>query len=862
MSSAQEGDTVFTSYGAVEEKKLEAESDIDKPDAITLPPLAASPINSLDDVNQEDSYHPSLNHKKAALLIKEGKDNEKFELLPENKRSWIAYRILHNPFYYWLALILAVALMLLAFLEEPSARSELDEKNKGKRIGHLVTELAILTFFAVQLLLRFLWLGPKLFFKGRSTVVAIVIIVMTLEIIVLFAKPTDRHVRIMRALRPFFLLDTYLMYGVRRVVRQIFQCLKYIIDVMLVLFFLVAVFALVGYFLFKNINPTYFRTLELSIVSMIVTLTTANHPDVFMEAYKKSDFAPIFFMIYMFVTFYYFSNVLLAVLFAKFKSAEKKKYKKLYLHKREALHRAFDLLKNDNDNIIFSDFLLFMKKYNPRTSPYQTMCLFKALQKCNGVEGCLSLEEFSSFYEYENMKWELIHKTGRIVAWYEILNETPKKLKRALKLLHFIVNHWLFDIVMALIVLANLLYLIIYIILYVDNNNAQNNTMNDNCTEKENKDYFCSARLGIAGSFIFNSIYLVEVNLKLFLNGPVKYFRKWANWVDYILVVGSFIFLCIEIGLIQNDADSPSFRYIAIIRPLKLLRLLRLKKNYFFLIRILIVLASRMTSVLILLMIVIYFFSIIGMEVFTGNNAVRAGCCANAEFNVGVYYDNSTLYDPGLYYLNNFNTLGRSFVTLYEEMVVNNWFIQMEGFVSTTGKAARLYFILFWMVTTLVVNIAIVYIVDAFVNALKASKMNEEISSGELKRVIKISLTRSEIRTLSNVIHLKAIYEVRKRFSIYRWIRKHYDIPARTIELYGGEFRGKRMMTDDDLRTIIYKGDIEEWKEKFDEERAMLVSKQKGDSIAIHKETPREHAKRMILMLAEKMKQLFFYLLG
>lgn len=28
-------------------------------------------------------------------------------------------------------------------------------------------------------------------------------------------------------------------------------------------------------------------------------------------------------------------------------------------------------------------------------------------------------------------------------------------------------------------------------------------------------------------------------------------------------------------------------------------------------------------------------------------------------------------------------------------------------------------------------------------------------------------------------------------------------------QLYGGEFRGKRMMTDDDLRTIIYEGEIE-----------------------------------------------------
>ena len=95
----------------------------------------------------------------------------------------------------------------------------------------------------------------------------------------------------------------------------------------------------------------------------------------------------------------------------------------------------------------------------------------------------------------------------------------------------------------------------------------------------------------------------------------------------------------------------------------------------------------------------------------------------------------------------------------------------------------------------------------------------------ELKRVAKILLTSSEIRILSNVIHLKTVYEVGKGFSINRWIRKHYDIPVRTIEvkliiydglyhffvhqLYGGEFRGKRMMTNDDLRTIIYEGEIE-----------------------------------------------------
>ena len=36
-------------------------------------------------------------------------------------------------------------------------------------------------------------------------------------------------------------------------------------------------------------------------------------------------------------------------------------------------------------------------------------------------------------------------------------------------------------------------------------------------------------------------------------------------------------------------------------------------------------------------------------------------------------------------------------VTVYELMVINNWHVIMEGFVSTTSWAARIYFILFWV---------------------------------------------------------------------------------------------------------------------------------------------------------------------
>ena len=72
---------------------------------------------------------------KAALLVKEGRDNEKFESTPEKKRAYIAYRILHNPFYYWTALILAVALMLMAAFEQPSTFTKEEKDRSDKAVS-------------------------------------------------------------------------------------------------------------------------------------------------------------------------------------------------------------------------------------------------------------------------------------------------------------------------------------------------------------------------------------------------------------------------------------------------------------------------------------------------------------------------------------------------------------------------------------------------------------------------------------------------------------------------------------------------------------------------------------------------------
>ena len=52
------------------------------------------------------------------------------------------------------------------------------------------------------------------------------------------------------------------------------------------------------------------------------------------------------------------------------------------------------------------------------------------------------------------------------------------------------------------------------------------------------------------------------------------------------------------------------------------------------------------------------------------------------------------------YYVNNFDNILRSMVTLFELTVVNNWFIIMEGFAKVTGSEwRRIFFMTFYLMT-------------------------------------------------------------------------------------------------------------------------------------------------------------------
>ncbi|RWS03249.1 two pore calcium channel protein 1-like protein [Dinothrombium tinctorium] len=116
---------------------------------------------------------------------------------------------------------------------------------------------------------------------------------------------------------------------------------------------------------------------------------------------------------------------------------------------------------------------------------------------------------------------------------------------------------------------------------------------------------------------------------------------------------------------------------------------------------------QRFGSVSVVVLIVYYFFAIVGMEIFSGVNLKN--CCANTS--VAQYFSPS---QNGYYFINNFDNVARSYVTLFELMVVNNWYVLMDGYAYKTSEWSRLYFMFFYIITLIVITVVVAFVLDAF----------------------------------------------------------------------------------------------------------------------------------------------------
>ncbi|XP_039764414.1 two pore calcium channel protein 1-like isoform X2 [Pararge aegeria] len=142
------------------------------------------------------------------------------------------------------------------------------------------------------------------------------------------------------------------------------------------------------------------------------------------------------------------------------------------------------------------------------------------------------------------------------------------------------------------------------------------------------------------------------------------------------------------------------------------MRLYKLKKRYRDVFGTLVLLTPLMSSAGCVMLVMYYFFAIVGMELFAG--AELRNCCVNTTVEDFYKFSSNSSTALGYYYLNNFENLLTSGVTLFELTVVNNWFILMNAYAIVVGPFSRIYFMVFYLFTMVVLTIVVASVLEAF----------------------------------------------------------------------------------------------------------------------------------------------------
>ncbi|XP_029916370.1 two pore calcium channel protein 1 isoform X1 [Myripristis murdjan] len=723
-----------------------------------------------------------MNYQEAAIYLQEGENNDKFFTHPRNPKALAAYLFAHNHLFYMMELLTGLLLMVLSLCEAPAVPSlRLDV------YVHATLELLALVMVAFELCMKLRWLGFHTFIRHKRTMVkTCVLLLQFVEAIVVLIRQTS-HLRVTRALRPIFLVDCRYCGAVRRNLRQIFQSLPPFIDILLLLLFFMVIFAILGFCLFSpNTADPYFNTLENSIVSLFVLLTTANFPDVMMPAYSRNRWSCVFFIVYLSIELYFIMNLLLAVVFDTFNGVEKMKFKSLLLHKRSAIDHAFQLLVSRQRpmGVSLKQFDGLMRFYRPRMSARDRFLTYKALNTSGAP--MLSLQDFYKFYEVIGLKWKA-RRSGE--HWFDDLPHTTFLIFKGINLL---VKSKAFQYAMYVVVAVNGVWILVET--YMLNSG------------------FSWSRFVPWSYIVFLTIYGVEVLLKITGFGPVAYFSSGWNLFDFSVTVFAFL------GLIALAFDMEPFYFIVVLRPLQLLRLFKIKQRYRNVLDTMFELFPRMASLGLTLIIFYYSFAIVGMEFFA--EVVYPNCCntstvADSYRQINVTIGNKTVLEEGYYYLNNFNNILSSFVTLFELTVVNNWYITMEGVTSMTTHWSRLYFMTFYIVTMVVMTIIVAFILDAFVFRMNYSRKNREpLENPEDENGIVFETEVSRDEALATLELYKQTCPGPSSLNSLQGVLQAMDRSGHSSLVY----LGRRSRTKSDLSMKMYEEEIQEWYAEYSRE--------------------------------------------
>ncbi|XP_067560459.1 two pore channel protein 2-like isoform X3 [Pseudorca crassidens] len=514
---------------------------------------------------------------------------------------------------------------------------------------------------------------------------------------------------------------------IRRAFRSIRNTLPDILYVFLLFIFSMLIFSLMALKLFgdrglKTVEGSPYFTNILDIAfELYVLVTTANSPDVMMPAYEFNWWYSLYFITYIIINTYIFMSVFLAVVYNNYRKHLKNEIRTLAYLKRHKMIEAFNILKVK----VGTEFVVkeaqwrqLAKIVAPDISSSHLELLLRISDE--GQKGYVDKMNFLRLADLLNIQVVTINiKRHPLEAWMPRVYQSSPSL-----LVQKVVRHRIFVWVYDVIILINAIFIAL------DEKNP----------------------LISYAEWLFLSLYIIEILLKLYTYEPRAYFgrKQFWNWFDTLIIIAALV-ATVANTTIQSARKYNSQQILDIVLILRILRLLRIIvsiQRFRVIVTTLINIGPTMLTFGGLVLVVYYVFAIIGMEVFHGkvhffdpsSTSPDALECGNPALK-------DSAFARGRYCRNNFNDLAASLILLTELTVVNQWHVLADGFALVTHQASKLYFIGFHVVVViLIVNIFIAFILEAFFVAYSLEKSEVETAIEKKIQELGVGVQEEEVQ--------------------------------------------------------------------------------------------------------------------
>lgn len=609
-------------------------------------------------------------------------------------------------------------------------------------------ELVCLLIFLLDAIVRFRLVGYKRFIEQKWLVVYIILVVVSF--IDLFTSVGLCHalgqssigstLRLRRFFRPlFFVVPSSMM---KKFIKSVGRTIRNIVGVFVLLLLHIYVFAMIGMLLFPkpisyHVTPSsnnttdgyddsydsdyggeynvsiqdfthhegvkYFKSVEDSLISLLIFLTTANNPDVMTPIYQGNRLYFIYFFLFLSIGLYLILNLFTAAVYSGFRGYIEQSMQSSFFRRRVAFRAAFASLSQVSPGGLdgAKRSLVRLLLHQVQIPKKQLNLMMREVETANRGSVNISWKSFKhvfDLYSKESVKdgTEEIeyYSKFKIIEWIQRL-----------------VRHPMFQYCSISMTLLHVAFL----------------------TVEMNVDYVHVVRridspLAIA-NFIFFFYYFFEQLLKIFGLGK-RYFLSIANdfegVVTLLILIVELIILCMFHLPFGKGIDKEPEKYSTFILIMNLfivVRLLRLIPQF----KSVSIAFGSMLEILKnlrvfagIIIVIYYLFALLGMSIFGENHCLEDPASCNISNTTHIAYIELE------YFSYNFHDFAATLVLLWNVMVVNNWFIFLDAFSIATSKFAQLYFVAWWLLSVIVtLNLFISLVIEVFVTRWEAYHGNK-----------------------------------------------------------------------------------------------------------------------------------------